>query len=169
MDSARFKELFLPYYQRIYQVAFKLLGNSEDAEDIVQETYIKLWERRDELSHVRNAEAFCTVITRNLCLDKIRSVRYDTASTDDERIALPDDETPSDIVERKDHNRLLYGLIDRLPDMQKKLILLHDANGYTFDEIEKITGLTPINIRVTLSRARKKLREQFMKHTAYGE
>ena len=169
MDSVRFKELFLPYYRRIYQVAFKMLGNSEDAEDMVQETYIKLWERRDELSQVRNAEAFCTVITRNLCLDKIRSTKYDTASTDDERIMLPDNETPSDIVERKDHNRLLYGLINDLSDMQKKLILLHDANGYTLDEIEKITGLTPINIRVTLSRARKKLREQFIKHTAYGE
>lgn len=169
MDSVRFKELFLPYHKRIYQVAFRLLGNSEDAEDMVQETYIKLWERRDELSNVRNAEAFCTVVTRNLCLDKIRNTRYDTECTDEERLMQPGGETPSDIVERKDHNRLLHDLINRLPDVQKKLILLHDANGYTFEEIEKITGLTPINIRVTLSRARKKLREQFIKYTAYGE
>ena len=73
------------------------------------------------------------------------------------------------MVGGKYNNQLLYGLINRLPDMQKKLVLLHDANGYTVEEIEKITGLTPINIRVTLSRARKKLREQFIKHTAYGE
>ena len=61
MDSVRFKELFLPYHRRIYQVAFRLLGNSDDAEDMVQETYIKLWERREELSQVRNAEAFFNV------------------------------------------------------------------------------------------------------------
>lgn len=165
MDANRFKELFLPYYRQLYVTAFKLTGNTEDAEDMVQETYIKLWKLRSKLNTIHNPEAFCKTIVRNLCLDKLRAQHYDTTTL--EKTHATDEETPSVIIERKEANLLLYSLIEALPPIQKNIMLLHDVNGFSYEEIEKITGLNKISLRVTLSRARKKIREQFVQITAH--
>ena len=57
MDAAEFKQQFLPYHRKLYRVAFRLTGNPQDAEDMVQEAYLKLWNKRDELADVLNTEA----------------------------------------------------------------------------------------------------------------
>ena len=59
MDTAEFKQQFLPYHRKLYRVAFRLTGNPQDAEDMVQEAYLKLWNKRDELAGVLNTEAYC--------------------------------------------------------------------------------------------------------------
>ena len=77
MDTAEFKQQFLPYHRKLYRVAFRLTGNPQDAEDMVQEAYLKLWNKRDELADVLNTEAYCVTLIKNLCYDVLRRSQPD--------------------------------------------------------------------------------------------
>ena len=148
MDAASFKQQFLPCHAKLYRVAFRLMGNVQDAEDMVQEAYLKLWKKRDELSEVASIEAYCVTLIKNLCYDSLRSCR-------------PDEDSRLPEIEQKDEARQVKRLIRQLPRSQQQIILLRDVNDCSYEEIEQVTGLTAVNIRVLLSRARKKIREQF--------
>ncbi len=81
MDTAEFKQQFLPYHRKLYRVAFRLTGNPQEAEDMVQEAYLKLWNKRDELAGVLNTEAYCVTLVKNLCYDALRRSRPDDRRT----------------------------------------------------------------------------------------
>jgi len=160
MTAGEFKELYLPYHVRLYQVAFRIMGNEADAEDIIQEAYLKLWNKRDGLYAVDNPEAFCISIIKNLCFDQLRSGKVSILRKGDE-LAECNVEITDDSLETKDEVELVKQLIRKLPEKQRKVIILRDIKDCSFDEIEKFTGMNAINIRVLLSKARKKIREQF--------
>lgn len=161
MDATSFKQQFLPYHQKLYRVAFRLMGNAQDAEDMVQEAYLKLWKKRDELPQVSSIEAYCVTLIKNLCYDELRSAHIDEDSRLPEELNLSTDNNVAHEVEQRDEINQVKKLIGQLPQQQKQVILLRDVNDCSFEEIEQATGLSAINIRVLLSRARKKIREQF--------
>lgn len=161
MDAANFKLQFLPCHPKLYRVAFRLMGNARDAEDMVQEAYLKLWNKRDELTNVVNTEAYCVTLIKNLCYDTLRKTHPDEDGHGPEELNLPTDINIVREVEQRDEVNQVRRLINRLPAQQRRVILLRDVNDCSFEDIEKATGLNAINIRVLLSRARKKIREQF--------
>lgn len=161
MDTAEFKQQFLPYHRKLYRVAFRLTGNPQDAEDMVQEAYLKLWNKRNELTEILNPEAYCVVFIKNLCYDTLRRVQPDKDGRVSEELKLPADTNIIREVEQQDEVNQLRRLIDRLPDQQRQVLLLRDVNDFSFEEIGEATGLSAVNIRVLLSRARKKIREQY--------
>ena len=73
MDVDVFKQRFLPFHPKLYRIAYALLDNKADAEDILQDAYCKLWNKRDELGDIQNPEAFSITLVKNLCLDFLRS------------------------------------------------------------------------------------------------
>lgn len=166
MDAASFKKMFLPYHRKLYGVAFRLLENEDDAEDLLQEAYMKLWDKRDALGMVDNPEAFCVTLVRNMCLDLLRSGRYSWSRqrvelTDALPLAAPDNTAARDDVQ------VVRKLIDGLPPQQRQVVCLRDVQGCPYEEIENVTGLSAVNIRVLLSRARKKIREEYFKLRDY--
>lgn len=161
MDATKFKQQFLPCHQKLYRTAYRLMGNSRDAEDMVQEAYLKLWNKRNELTGVLNPEAYCVVFIRNLCYDTLRRIQPDEEGRVSEELKLPADTDIAREVAQRDEVNQVRLLIDRLPEQQKRVLLLRDASGFSFEEIGDATGLSAINIRVLLSRARKKIREQY--------
>lgn len=161
MDAAKFKLQFLPCHPKLYRVAFRLMGNARDAEDMVQEAYLKLWNKRDELTNVVNPEAYCVTLIKNLCYDALRKTQLDEDGRAPEELNLSTDINIAREVEQRDEVNQVRQLISRLPAQQRRVILLRDVNDCSFEDIEKATGLNAINIRVLLSRARKKIREQF--------
>lgn len=167
MDAARFKEQFLPLHPRLYRVAYALTENSRDAEDILQDAYCKLWSRRKELSHVVNPEAFCVTMVKNLCLDFLRSPRSDRSETPVETLSLAGHSSPETEMIAVDELAHVQRLIDLLPPVQRQVLRLHSLEGCSGEEIEQITGLTAVNIRVLLSRARKFIRENYPKTSYY--
>lgn len=169
MDTEEFKRRCLPLHIRLYQTAFRLLGNAMDAEDMVQEAYLKLWEKRDELERVANLEAYCTSLIRNLCIDAFRQKRPEENGPLPEEWSLTDKENGETALEIRDETDQLIKLIGRLPEGQRTVMTLHDVEGCSYEEIEETTGYTAINIRVMLSRARKKIREQFERIRNYGQ
>lgn len=168
MDVDSFKRLFLPLHPKLYRVAYALVENKADAEDILQDAYYKLWSRRDELADVQSPEAFCVTLVKNLCLDFLRSPRTNRYEADiTEVVTLATDSSPEVELETQDKMQQLQRLINRLPDNQRQVLRLRSIDDCSMDEIEQITGLTAVNIRVLLSRARKMIREQFDKIYAY--
>lgn len=163
-----FKRLYLPFHPKLYRIAFALVGNQEEAEDIVQEVYSRLWERRDELAAVRNPEAYAITLTKHFCLDYLRSPRASRqAAALEETEEFLSDSSPEKETEEKDKIRQIQRWIDKLPLNQQQVLRLQGMDDYSVEEIEQITGYTTGNIRVLLSRARKTIREQFNK--LYGK
>jgi RNA polymerase sigma-70 factor (ECF subfamily) len=167
MEASAFKLLFLPYHRKLFRMAYAYMGNTQDAEDLVQETYAKLWGKRHQLDHVLNAEAYSVATLKNLCMDALRSttaLREETPQIETLH-RMQADVNIADEMERKDTTNCLKQLIDRLPAHQRLVMTLRDVDDCSFEEIETMTGLNSVNIRSLLSRARKKIREQFNEMT----
>ena len=160
MDVENFKRLFLPLHPKLFRIAYALVENKADAEDILQDAYYKLWSRRNELTDIQNPEAFCVTLVKNLCLDFLRSPRANRRDADvTEAVTLSTASSPDEELERQDKVQQIRHLIDRLPENQRQVLRLRG--------IEQITGLSAVNIRVLLSRARKIIREQLEKYYTY--
>lgn len=160
MDASEFKQRFLPFHRKLYCVAFSLTGNREDAEDMVQDAYLRLWDRRDELDRVVNAEAFCVTVLKNVCFNALRS-RKPISATEDETMPVAADVDVGREVESRDAVSVVSELIKRLPPNQRQVIVMRDVGDCPYEEIEAATGMSAGNIRTLLSRARKKIKEQF--------
>lgn len=161
MPASLFKQLLLPLYPRLHCVALRLLGNVEDAEDMVQEVYLKLWSKRDALPDVRDVEAYCVTLTKNMCIDRLRLAEVE--EVDVETMALPIAAT-DDVARRiEEHDTVEHvkAFVATLPENQQRVITLRDMEERSFEEIEQMTGLTAVNARALLSRARKAIRERF--------
>jgi RNA polymerase sigma-70 factor (ECF subfamily) len=162
MDANQFKELFLPYHAKLYRVAFRLMGNTQDAEDMVQEAYLKLWKKRNELpNNIESMEAYCSTLVKNICYDALRISQLDEDGRSPEEISIPGSHNIAAEIEIKEEANQVMKLISQLPEQQQLIIQMRDVDDRSYEEIEEATGLSPINIRVLLSRARKKIREQF--------
>lgn len=167
-DAEDFKRKYLSFHPKLYRIAYALVGNKADAEDILQDAYFKLWNKRHELPDMDHPEAFCVTLVKNLCLDFLRSPRANRREAEiEEVITQATDASPEKELETKDKEQQIRQLIDRLPDNQRQVIRLRGIDDCSMDEIEQITGLSAVNIRVLLSRARKVIREQFDKIYEY--
>ena len=168
MDAESFKRKFLSFHPKLFRIAYALVENKADAEDVLQDAYFKLWNKRDDLPDIANPEAFCVTLVKNLCLDFLRSPRATRRDEEiGEVITLATDASPEKELETKDKEQQIRHLIDRLPANQRQVIRLRGIDDCSMDEIEQITGLNAVNIRVLLSRARKVIREQFDKIYEY--
>jgi RNA polymerase sigma-70 factor (ECF subfamily) len=150
----------------LFRLASRLLDDPEEAQDIVQEVFIKLWNRREKLDEYRSVEALAVVTTRNLCLDKLKAKKYPT-----ERVENLKSDVPEPTMETKkeftDLAEIIKEIIGQLPEQMKTIMQLRDIEGYDFEEIAGILGMTENAIRVNLSRARKKVREIMINKKLY--
>ncbi len=147
---------------KLYGFSCRLLGNSEDARDAVQEIYVKLWKLKSKLNNYKNLEAFAMTMTRNHCIDRIRARR--TVSIEDQfsRTDRLADRGADEIVHAAEAAMLVRKIINELPEKQKTVIHLRDVEGYEYEEIGSILDLSVNNVRVILSRARKKVRDELI-------
>jgi RNA polymerase sigma factor (sigma-70 family) len=166
MELGEFKIKVLPLRNKLFRFAKRLLNSTEEAEDIVQEVFIKLWNRREKLDEYRSVEALAMVTTRNLCLDKLKVKKITTERIEDLRNDI--EETRNDrSVDFSEVIDKIHAIIQTLPEQQKSVIQLRDIEGYDFEEIAEIMEINENAIRVTLSRARKKIREKLSESKIY--
>ena len=159
MDSSAFKRLLLPYYRRMYATAMTILRNSDDASDAVQEAFTRLWEKRDDLPNIDNPEAYCVTTIRRICIDRIRRVTYPINEISEDTLLISDDSDEQ--ADNRESIQLVTLLMNKLPEQQRQVLQLRAFNDCSFEEIESITGLTGVNVRTLLSRARRRIRELF--------
>jgi len=166
MTTEDFKTALLPLKNKLFRFALHLLSNRQEAEDVVQDVYLKLWEMRDELFRYNSTEALMMTIIRNKSLDKLKSKKNKTLSLNTNINVLSGGD-PLEQSGQKDMVSQVKKIINRLPEQQKTVILLRDIEGMELNEIAEITGFQMNYIRVNLSRARKKVRESFQRIEAY--
>ncbi len=164
MRSSEFKLLVMPYSSRLYRLAFRLMNNREEAEDIVQEVYIKLWGMRDELAKYNSVEALSIRIARNLCLDQLRRRKVSNDVLKAERMKEEGHSiTPAENLEKMEEVELIHALISALPEPQRSLVHLRHLDGKEYKEISEMVNMNVNAIRVSISRARKQMREMLEK------
>lgn len=162
MSQELFRAAVLPMREYLFATARRILSEEEDAEDAVQEVLLKLWYIRESLCNYDNVEAFVTTVTKNHCLDKLK-VKKRTEGMTDSVMGMHSDYTPYELTERNNTHEIIKRIIDTLPSLQREIIRMKDMEEYEVDEIAEITGTKPEAVRMNLSRARKKVREEFYK------
>ncbi|WP_298366711.1 sigma-70 family RNA polymerase sigma factor [uncultured Lutibacter sp.] len=167
MKQSEFLKTVMPFKDKVFRVAKRLLVSTEEAEDATQELLFKLWKNKSKLKEYNSVEAFAMTMTKNYCFDRLKSKQASNLKLVHSNYQEKD--TPLQRrVELNDSVSLVHKLIENLPEQQKLIIQLRDIEEYEFDEIAKMLNLQPTAVRVTLSRARKTIREQLTKQHNYG-
>lgn len=161
MELEKFKITVIPLREELLSYSRKILEEKADAEDIVQEAFLKLWHIRYKLDEYRSIEALARQIVKNLCIDFLRAKKLNVEA--DILDFKTGSDTPELQMERKDAIEQVRYLIKTLPSLQQTIIRMKDIEGYELSEIAQITGTHVESVRVNLSRARKKVRDQFLK------
>lgn len=167
MELQEFKTKVLPVKDRLYRIALNMLRSVHEAEDTLQDVMVKLWDKRQQLDAYRSVEALAVTITKNHCLDKLKSKKHKNQLDVQEMELDSGFDSPYRKVELSDSMKVMNKAFRSLPDQQRLLISLRDVEGYSYEEIAEQTGLEVNNIRVGLSRARKKARELYLKIENY--
>ena len=159
MEASEFKRIFLPCSNKLYLVAWRLTHNRQEAEDLVQETMLKLWTQRNKLHELKNSEAFSVRTLHNIFIDQNRKKHLAETDSPPEEMTLKANECDaSEMMQQKETGVIVTRLIAKLPKQQRDIITLKDIDDFSYEEIAQQTGLSMINIRVHLSRARKQIR-----------
>ena len=167
MNQSDFLKVVLPFKDKVFRLSKRLLTSTEEAEDATQELLFKLWKNKDKIASYRNTEAFAMTMTKNYCYDRLKSKQASNltlihSNYKEKETSLENKLENIDSVDR------VHLLIDNLPDQQKLIIQLRDIEQYDFEEICEMVNMKPIAVRVSLSRARKTIREQLTKQHNYG-
>lgn len=167
MQQKEFLNLVMPFKDKLFRLAKRLLVSREEAEDATQEILLKLWSKNDAMSQYKSVEAFAMTMTKNFCLDRLKSkqagnLKLVHSNYKDENTSLQKQ------LEIEDSVSWVERIMDELPEQQKLVLQLRDIEDYDFDEISDMLSMKPTAVRVTLSRARKAVREKLMQKHSYG-
>jgi RNA polymerase sigma-70 factor, ECF subfamily len=162
MNEQEFNQKVMVYSGKFYGYSYKILGDKEEARDAVQDLYVKLWSLRHHLSNINSIEAFGTTIIRNLCIDRLKRIKSSSMHSENlVKLSLIDDSNTFDGLDNEKDIRidLVRWAIKKLPDLQQKVFLMRDFEEKEYEIISLELGISPENVRVMLSRARKRVRE----------
>ena len=160
MSNEEFKKRFLSFHSLIYRISYRILENKDDADDIAQEVYIKLWEQRNNFGNIRNDEAFVVTLTKNLSVDWLRKNHCKTASVIDDKDIISCENREEERMDARDELSNLMQCMSALPKAQQEVIRLRHFADLSISEIAETTRQTETNIRQLLSRARRTMKEK---------
>ena len=167
MTQTEFLNIVLPFKDKVFRLAKRLLVSTEEAEDATQELFLKLWKNKTKMQEYKNVEAFSMTMTKNFCFDKLKSKQAQNLKIVHSN--YEEKNTPlQKQVELNDSVSWVAKIIAELPEQQKMIIQLRDIEDYDFDEISKMLDMSNTAVRVALSRARKTIREKLTNTHNYG-
>ncbi|MEP5637510.1 MAG: sigma-70 family RNA polymerase sigma factor, partial [Maribacter dokdonensis] len=158
MKQTEFLNIVLPFKDKLFRMAKRLLVSTEEAEDATQEILIKLWSKKNKMESYNNVEAFAMTMTKNFCLDRLKSKQAGNLKLVHSNYTDASTSLQSEL-EAKDSINWVERIMAELPEQQKMVLQLRDVEQYEYEEIEKLLDMKPTAIRVALSRARKTVRE----------
>jgi RNA polymerase sigma-70 factor (ECF subfamily) len=165
MKTISFQNDILPLKNKLYRLALRITLNPEDAEDTVQETMMKVWNRRQQWEQIESMEAFCMTICRNIALDKTRRMTGSEQSLDADEHDAPDlnyHANPEQQTIEQDRIRLVRTIIDSLPEKQRSVIQLRDFEGKSYKEIAAIMDISEEQVKINIYRARQAVKQRFL-------
>lgn len=169
MEQLDLRRDILPLKDKIYRLALRITLNPQEAEDLTQDTLLKVWSKREELVSVTNLEAYCITMCRNLAHDKLALRENKNLSLEVEGTDPCDNvRTPQEQLEYEEKLRYVHRLYSALPEPMRVALQLRDIEGHSYSEAATLMGVTEESFKVTLHRARKSIRTQFEKIDKYG-
>jgi RNA polymerase sigma-70 factor (ECF subfamily) len=166
MTRKRFDEIIHSQYRKLFMIAFRIVKNTPEAEDAVQEVFMKMWTMGEKLDEYDDIEAIAVTIVKNKCIDVVRRRKFiggeevNNSVMNFESPVSPLDQMMS--VETKD---LVQKIISGLPQNYRELVRLREIDGLSYDEIATLTGVNVNSLRVSVSRARQIIKEEYLKHS----
>ncbi len=158
-QDKQFKNQVLPLTDKLFRLALSITRNKQDAEDVVQDTMLNVWQKRNEWEGITNLEGYCLRATRNNALDKI-ALKDNTLERIPEYFEVQDT-NQTDALEMDEQMNLLRKSMDRLNEKQRTIFQLRDIEGLSYKEIEGIMNISEEQVKVNLFRSRQKIKEYF--------
>jgi len=171
MQTEYFKNKILPLKNKLFRKALSITESVVEAENVVQDVMMRLWEKRTDWSKIENMEVYCMVLTKNMALDVLKKSGYNNDSIDDEksmRALQSAAEHPLEKTVLRDVQGWLWKLIKSLPEKQQEIIRLRDIEELSYQEIAEEMNITESQVKVTLFRARKRIKEMYLQIDNYG-
>lgn len=168
MEQFSFRNDILPLKDKLYRLALRITLNTGEAEDIVQDTMIKVWKNRESLSDVVSIEAYCLTVCRNLSIDRSQKKEAQTAELKEAYGQSDGAMTADEKLAHDEKLQVIRRLFDQLPEKQRTVMQLRDIEGKSYKEIAQIMNLSEEDVKVTLFRARRKIRKQYLEIENYG-
>ncbi len=167
MTQSEFLNVVMPFKDKLFRLAKRLLVSKEEAEDATQEVLMKLWAKNKMIESYMNVEAFAMTMTKNFCLDRLKSkqsgnLKLVHSNYKDENVSLQNQ------LEVNDSVSWVEKIMEELPEQQKMVLQLRDVEEYEFEEIAQLMEMQPTAVRVALSRARKTVRDKLLQKHSYG-
>lgn len=170
MKEISFQNDVLPLKNKLFRLALRITLNREEAEDVVQDTLIKVWNARDRWQEFDSIEAYSLTIARNLSLDCIKKKENQNDSLEEQNTERLDENTstPSERMIQKDKLDIVRNIIDELPEKQRSCLQLRDIEGKSYKEIADILSITEDQVKVNIFRARQTVKQRFQQFDRYG-
>lgn len=162
MEKDEFKKVWLPLSDSFYKAAFHMMKSESDAQDAVQDLFIRLWNSRSTLDKVNSPSAYGMAMLRNICIDRLRRSQADQAKgmvRADTAADVASDETAEEAMVSREKLQALEAGIAKLPQTQREVFIMRFYRQMSYDEISAETGLSYINVRVMINRARNFLKK----------
>ena len=169
MKEIDFRHDLMPLKDQLYRLALRITLDTAEAEDVVEDTLLRVWSKRHELSDVRSLEALCTTICRNLAIDRCEKKEAQNQSIDEIGFDTTDSALlPDEALEHSERLQRVEQLFNQLPERMRTALHLREIEGKTYREVAEIMGLSEENVKVTIHRARQTLKKQYEKIERYG-
>lgn len=169
MREISFRSDVLPLKNVLFRLSLRITASREEAEDVVQETLMKVWDRRADWSAIDSMEAFAMSVCRNLSLDLVRRKGRQAASIDDGGVREPQSDTdPYRQADQSNRVRIVRRLVDALPEKQRTCIHLRDFEGKSYKEVAEVMGISESQVKVNIFRARQAIKTKFEQLDQYG-
>lgn len=160
-----FKTEILPLRDKLFRIALRITCSKEEAEDIVQDIMLKMWQMRDEWNDIQSKDAYCCQMARNVALSRLALKDNQTVSMETAQPEVEDETSPLGMLEQAEIKTLLRKVIKRLPEKEKTVMQLRDLESLSYKEIAVTLDMTEPQVKINLFRARKKVKELFGRMT----
>ncbi|WP_300727510.1 RNA polymerase sigma factor [uncultured Bacteroides sp.] len=168
MRKISFRNDILPLKDKLFRLALRITFDRAEAEDIVQDTMIRVWNKRDEWEELDSIEAYCLTVARNLAIDRSQKSEAQNLSLTPETQEMPDALTPDRKFEQSEQLKIVHKLISELPEKQRTIIQLRDIEGKSYKEIADVLQITEEQVKINLFRARQRIKMKYNEIESYG-
>lgn len=168
MQEISFRNDILPLKDKLFRLALRITLDRAEAEDVVQDTMIRVWNKRDEWSQFDSVEAYCLIVAKNLAIDRSQKKDAQNVELTPEMEEEPDSSGPHDQLVNEERMNLIHQLVNELPEKQRLIMQLRDIEGESYKQIATILHLTEEQVKVNLFRARQKVKQRYLEIDEYG-
>ena len=168
MQEISFRNDILPLKDKLFRLALRITLDRVEAEDVVQDTMIRVWNKRDEWQQFESVEAYCLIVAKNLAIDRSQKKDAQNVELTPEMAEEADTSGPYDRLVNNERMKIIHRLIDELPEKQRLIMQLRDIEGESYKDIAKVLQLTEEQVKVNLFRARQKVKQRYIEIDEYG-